>query len=374
MSDNFANNSNMTALMTAIGNKIKAAGHTIYNAAGTALTRRSKLKFTGRMKVTDDSTNGQTVVDDSPEHIDWDDWCAMTEQQQAAVKEAVIDNAPGVDGGLTANLMTKLWENPDPSQLFAAQDITLSSSDYDFLLTLYITTNTITATSNGVGHSVIVKKGSSISLDCVLPYGGMPAANYYRPMVRNSNTSYSVGACRIGGISASGSVSFVDSNTSSCIPIAIYGIKQTINLKFSAIASDISTAADHCMMSDGVTNVEDILDARTRVIDLSPYLGSNFSAHGSNQAIFISDKVVAISINAVVSSISKTSDILFENLPFAFTNLTVSYIFPDPSQFPNNPVYNDATHGLLFTSGRNLLCHHDVITIPSYGFIVARIV
>lgn len=261
MSDNFANNSNMTAIMTAIGNKIKNAAHTIYNSAGTALTRRSKLKFTGRMKVTDDSTNGQTVVDDSPEHIDWDDWCAMTEQQQAAVKEAVIDNAPGVDGGLTANLLTKLWENPDPSQLFAAQDITLSSSDYDFLLTIYITTNTITATSNGVGHSVIVKKGSSISLDCVLPYGGRPVEVYYRPMLRNSNTSYSVGTCRIGNITNSGSVSFTDNNTYACIPVAIYGIKQTINLKFSAIASDISTAADHCMLSDGITSVEDALKA-----------------------------------------------------------------------------------------------------------------
>lgn len=261
MSDNFANNSNMTSIMTAIGNKIKAAGHTIYNAAGTALTRRSKLKFTGEAKATDDSVNGQTIVDVSPQYIDWDDWCAMTEQQQAAIPEAVIENAPGVEGGLSADLLTKLWENPDPSQLFAAQDITLSSSDYDLLLTLFITTNTITATSNGVGHSVIVKKGSSISLDCVLPYGGMPAANYYRPMVRNSDTSYSVGACRIGGVSASGSVSFVDSNTSSCIPIAIYGIKKTINLKFSAIASDISTAADHCMLSDGVTSVEDALGA-----------------------------------------------------------------------------------------------------------------
>ena len=42
-----------------------------------------------------------------------------------------------------------------------------------------------------------------------------------------------------------------------CIPIAIYGIKTTASVKVSAIASDVNTAADHCMLSDGVTSVED---------------------------------------------------------------------------------------------------------------------
>ena len=248
MSDNFANNSNMTALMTAIGNKIKAAGHTIYNAAGTALTRRSKLKFTGRMKVTDDSTNGQTIVDDSPEHIDWDDWCAMSPQEQAAVKEAVIDNAPGVDGGLSADLLNLLWENPDPTSAFAAQNITLASSDYDYLLMI---ANVDVNNPNQLSAIVSKGYGTYISLADINASG---AINKYRGLYYVNDTTYSAANGYTGNSSTT--------NNSIIIPKAIYGIKKTINLKFSAIASDVSTSANKCMLSDGVTSVEDVFNNR----------------------------------------------------------------------------------------------------------------
>lgn len=364
MSDNFASNSNMTALMTAIGNKIKNAAHTIYNSADTALTKRSGLKFAGRMKVTDDSTNGQTVVDDSPDHIEWDVWCAMSDQQKAAVKEAVIDNAPGVDGGLTANLLTKLWENPNPNSDFANQNITSSISgsilNYKFFILTYKK-----ASNDSMLKSMIIPLGSS---NLEWEDASTSSVEIVKREVAFSATNGNV-LIRNAVVYSSASQAAV--NNSKVIPLTIYGLKDSINLKFSAIASDVSTSADHCMMSDGVTSVEDILDSRTRTIDLAPYLGSNFASPGPNIATFISDKVVAISINAIVSGVSMNNDPLFENLPFTFANLTVSYILPDPSQLGS---YNDPSHSLIFTSGNALLCHHVAITTNSYGFIVARIV
>ena len=38
------------------------AGHVVVNSSGTSMTQRSKIKFTGSVSVTDDSTNDQTVV------------------------------------------------------------------------------------------------------------------------------------------------------------------------------------------------------------------------------------------------------------------------------------------------------------------------
>lgn len=74
-------------------------GHSILNKIGTLLTQRSKLKFGGMLRTTDDSTNDVTVVTDEAEEIEWSVWDAMTEAEQdaySAGKKLDILHAPSV--------------------------------------------------------------------------------------------------------------------------------------------------------------------------------------------------------------------------------------------------------------------------------------
>ena len=72
--------------------------------------------------------------------ISYEDWLQLTPYQQEHGRWDVT-GVPGADGTFSIDLMTKLWENPDPSASFAGQDITglTTLSDYDLF---YITTNT----------------------------------------------------------------------------------------------------------------------------------------------------------------------------------------------------------------------------------------
>lgn len=366
MSDNFASNSNMTALMTAIGNKIKNAAHTIYNSAGTALTKRSGLKFAGRMKVTDDSTNGQTVVDDSPDHIEWDVWCAMSDQQKAAVKEAVIDNAPGVDGGLTANLLTKLWENPNPNSDFANQNITSSISgsilNYKFFILTYKK-----ASNDSMLKSMIIPLGSS---NLEWEEASTSGVEIVKREVAFSATNGNV-LIRNAVVYSSASQAAV--NNSKVIPLTIYGLKESINLKFSAIASDISTAADHCMMSDGVTSVEDLLEDET--IDLSPYASNTITIQGEVKAKKIAPHAYLIAFNGITSSVASNDDVWFTNLPFNINALAVGYLFANPV---NSGEFNNSIRCMLVASARNnigsyISAAHPVLSNLYYGQIIVSV-
>ena len=214
-----------------VGTATGSGGHVIQNDSGTNLTQRDTLQFKGRLKATDDSTNGKTVVDDSPEHIEWDDWCAMTPQQQAAVKEAVIDNAPGVDAGLTANLLTKLWENPNPTSSFASQNITLSSDDYDMLLLVYRRSYV-----DSYSSCSIALKGNSLFMDQANA-SSVGANALSRTCAYLSSTSYSFS----DAVAASGTTAFTVNNDL-LIPVAIYGIKKTVKLNFSAIVADVKSS------------------------------------------------------------------------------------------------------------------------------------
>lgn len=72
-------------------------GHVIQNASGTDLTQRAKLQFSGvSSRVTDDSTNGKTVVNVDPVPIEYTDWLALSQSERDAVYWLVL-NAPDVD-------------------------------------------------------------------------------------------------------------------------------------------------------------------------------------------------------------------------------------------------------------------------------------
>ena len=120
-------------------------------------------------------------------------------------------------GALNSRGMKKLWENPNPTANFAAQNISLSSSDYDFLLVLSIQD---TSHARSIA-STISKKGQDIAVNTSYPRG----SNTYITVLNRiftyvDDTSYSVADCISQNTGSASSTS-----NSSLIPIAIYGIK-----------------------------------------------------------------------------------------------------------------------------------------------------
>lgn len=234
------------------------AGHKILNSAGTELTQRDALQFTDGLEATDDSTNQKTQVKMNLPTISLADWNAMSTAEQTAYKASHYRfgiELPDSQGVINAEFMKLLWENPNTTQAFASQTITLNSADYDMLLF-------ITKYSNAVNNqcsSVIIEKG----------YGGyitiadMSSASYsvLRGITRNSDTSYTFTDALVGNTSTA--------DNSRCIPVAVYGIKKTIQLKINAIATELSTRADHCFLDDEVTTVEDALN-NANIIDQTP--------------------------------------------------------------------------------------------------------
>ena len=180
--------------------------------------------------------------------IEWDDWLNMTKAEKEAIPEAKIINAPGVDDNSGhVNVFKKLWENPTPTANFAAQNITLASDDYDFLLWIFRFATTVPR-----DISITSKKGDGFTAT-LSGVGGSGIYNIYRDAVYNSDTSISVYNCTIQFAGQTGS-----QDNARIVPIAVYGLKKSIDV--TAIISDASTDASKCMLSDGVTSVGDVID------------------------------------------------------------------------------------------------------------------
>lgn len=172
--------------------------------------------------------------------ISYNDWLQLTPYQQEHGRWDVTD-VPGADGTISIDLMTKLWENPDPSQAMAeGATINLSSSDFDLILWCVRvgtgTTAVVSTVSGKTGGAYLVAATS---------IGAM-----YRTITKTNDTTYTVSQAYAGGTA----------RNEYLIPYQVYGIKLTATVKINAIAMDVSTSADKCMLSDGETSVEDALD------------------------------------------------------------------------------------------------------------------
>lgn len=227
-------------------------GHVIEDAAGVDMTARANLQFIGA-DVTDDSANDRTVVDMSYTEISYANWLLLSQQEKENGRWDVTD-VPGVEGTISFDLMTKLWENPNPSAAFAAQNVTLASDDYDLLLYLY---EVSTTALDYVMSQLAIKSKNGTMLD--FASGGTGGTqNWRRFAQRVSDTVVSFENCNVYiGTSSSGVFN------ERLIPYQIYGIKLQQTVEINAIAPDVSTLASKCMLSDGVTSVEDRLDANT---------------------------------------------------------------------------------------------------------------
>ena len=233
------------------------AGHEIENSAGTKLTQRDVMQVLDGLEAVDDSTNQKTKIKMNLPIVSSADWNAMTEQEKTAYKASHYRfgvEVPDTKGVINAEYMKLLWENPNTTQAFAAQTITLNSADYDFLMFIY------SPNLNTVGNvnSSIFSKGNGTRLGYATATGSGVRA-FMRTIAYISDTSLTVSNATY----STGTTADTTDNAQ-CIPIAIYGIKKNFQFKVNAIATDLSTRADHCMLSDNVTSVEEAIKSNVK--------------------------------------------------------------------------------------------------------------
>lgn len=213
---------------------------TIEDADGTTLTQRDTVQFGGYLISSDDNVNQKTVVSDEPTEITWSAWQNLTTAQKEGTKWLIKD-VPSAEGSVEADLLNPLWTNPNPTVAFASQNITLSSSDYDFLL---IICNQYAGID--INFSAIIQKGYDGIVSITVYDGG--ASLRVREFTRTSDTVYAVSdAIRNGSVA-----------NSHVVPLVIYGIKKKITVSFDALAESVSTLASKCMLSGG-SSVESAL-------------------------------------------------------------------------------------------------------------------
>lgn len=154
-------------------------------------------------------------------------------------------------------LYKKMWENPNPTSAFAAQPITLLSNDYDFLLCIYRRYSTANPES-----VVISEKGTDFDIEANYATSGGARVHTRSASIQNSGLTVSWSDSLVAtGTTAS------STNNNGCVPVAIYGFKKDVDIQ-SVIAS-VSTEASRCIMSDGVTNVEDAIESSASKTDIA---------------------------------------------------------------------------------------------------------
>jgi len=331
---------------------VGGGGHVIQDANGTDLAQRDTLQFGGYLQTTDDSTNEKTVVSDEPTGITWSAWQQMTDAQKEGTKWLITD-VPDADGSISADLLTKLWENPNPTSAFAEQNITLSSDDYDFLMYVfkYSTSGDLEFTSIGQRFGTMIECFST---------GGTGVYSMRRKIDWNSGTSLTI---RPAYTCANGSSSHSVDNTV-CVPIIIYGIKKTINLTFDAIASNVSTSASKCMLSDGVTSVEDVIDKGSisvpsdNVKTWSQLLDSLFALIDSSK---INEKsVFEYEAVGITKTVYHVAEIIESPKTYAFTRVDVNASVSQTARLgikasgSTNHIVNSMVGGsIVFADGSN---------------------
>jgi hypothetical protein len=120
--------------------------------------------------------------------------------------EDAIKEVNGKFGGVMS--MSRLWVNSSPTASFSAQRITLSSSDYDFLMA----TATTGAGTGSAMSSFIAPKGNSIYCNMAIGNGSQLRS---RAITYVDDTTFDVDTAYKNGTA----------DTSLIVPQAIYGIK-----------------------------------------------------------------------------------------------------------------------------------------------------
>lgn len=171
--------------------------------------------------------NGKEIVGqvDTPYEITWEAWQLLTDAEKEKRKWLITD-VPSADGFITVENMKLLWSNPSPTASFASQNITLSSSDYDFLL---INARFDTGTAS-LGNVIIPKGGAGniyfISSNNIRLVRGFTSINA---------TQVTVGSGTLGA----------SVNDNDAIPTEIYGFKKQTEIRFNALAENVKATVDY---------------------------------------------------------------------------------------------------------------------------------
>lgn len=115
--------------------------------------------------------------------------------------------------------LKSLWGNSNPSATFTSQTITLSSSDYDYLIFIYKM-----HTGSNRQKSQMVLKGADCLMDLAWDYGvggTYYIGEYYRTTSRTNDTQYSINECYVRYNSGTTGTT----NNNYIIPVAVYGGK-----------------------------------------------------------------------------------------------------------------------------------------------------
>lgn len=266
------------------------------------------MSYTDAQSVLGGFANAIKGKDDPYTTISYADWLNLTDQEKESGKY-YITGAPGADGSIQVDLITKLWENPDTSQSFTPQNITLSSGDYDMLMVeyRYSTSYNYKASSTFVGRGYLGLAASSS--------GG--AVGIYRQVSTVDATHISVSNANI---SIGAQAETVLNNY--CIPATVYGIKTTQTIRINAIASDVSTSADKCMLSDGVTSVNKALTNPDKVECQVGSLYTNKITIDNNSSYRIGNLIIVNVRFTITGSNVPSSSALFSGFPIPKTTLS----------------------------------------------------
>ena len=226
MSENFVSSSNATSLITKVGERLELRPKTWTGShdGWDALTPTQQAEY--------EYVNFNDDMTDDYIQIDWDEWESMSESERAQIKRGTVVNVPGLDAGIKVELFKLLWSNPNPTSAFAAQNITLASDEYDFLLFMY---KYGASDTDPYINSEIVKKGSGIIFS-----KAVTASSESYTIVRQrtakyvDNKTYNILACYTQYSNAARTTT-----NGYLIPIAVYGFKKSIDITINTLGCEV---------------------------------------------------------------------------------------------------------------------------------------
>lgn len=224
MSENFVSNSNATSLITKVGKRLELRPKTWTGSHDEwdALTPVQQAEY--------DYVNFNDDMTDDYIQIDWNEWENMSESERAQIKRGTVVNVPGLDAGIKVELFKLLWSNPNPTSAFAAQNITLASDEYDFLLWIMKSWST-----GSVQSSTIITKGSNGYLNVSIADSSKIIIVRRRAVTYVDNRTYSIEA----GYGANTTDNTYTTDNNICVPIAVYGIKKSIDVTINTLGCEV---------------------------------------------------------------------------------------------------------------------------------------
>ena len=186
--------------------------------------------------------------------ITYEEWLQLTPYQQEHGRWDVT-GVPGADGTISIDLMTKLWENPDPTQEIAANaEINVNTAGYDLIMVI----SQYNTEFSWFRNAFIMQRGYGTIL---IHPSSSGAPFMVRKLEHISDTKYRCGQGYYNGTA----------NNTAAIPTVIYGIKLHHTVEIKAIAPTVNTLAKNSVFDPTGTDLES-----TNAEDAIKELESNF--------------------------------------------------------------------------------------------------